>query len=372
MKNNSGQGLKRKSSNQKLPPHVYKDRCRYYYRPYKGSLQGKPTYGKPIRLCALDASTGEIWKEYERIISGSKDTLKWLIIEYLESEKCKSLSPKTIDEYKNYSKIILCKKTTNNTTFGEIRLNNISQRTIRRYLDAYPHPVAANRHAQFLKAVFSWAMQRFEVVSMNPCIGVELNTEVARDRYIEDWEYEVVYATALSCRNPYFAAAMEIAYLSRARRGEVFSLTNADVRKDGLYIERSKKSESETTLWSPRLRDAYKLALSTRSGAEQAHLLFEDSAGEMHKKNALDSQWKRIVDKAKKQGAPLSEELKQEALDFRASPKENGNIALLEHFTFHDIKAKGISDHDTNHGGHKSSKMRGVYIRKGVKIKATR
>jgi len=92
----------------------------------------------------------------------------------------------------------------------------------------------------------------------------------------------------------------------------------------------------------------------------------------MYKKNALDSQWKRIIDKAKKQGAQLSEELKQEALSFGVLPQENGNITLGEHFTFHDIKAKGVSDHDTNHSGHKSRKMRGVYIRKGVKIKATR
>ena len=309
MKNNIGQGRKRKSANQKLPPHVYKDRCRYYYRPYKGSLGGKPSYGKPIRLCALDASTSEVWKEYERIISGSEVTLKWLVTEYLESKKCKSLSSKTIDEYNNYSKNILSRKTTNNSTFGDIRLNNISQRTIRRYLDAYSHPIAA---------------------------------------------------------------AMEIAYLSRARRGEVFSLTKTEIRKDGIYIERSKKSESETTLWSPRLRDAYKLAVSTSKDPVQAYLLFEDSTGQMYKKNALDSQWKRIIDKAKKKGAPLPEKLKQEALDFGALPLENGNMTLGEHFTFHDIKAKGITDHDTNHSGHKSRKMRGVYIRKGVKVDATR
>ncbi|MBV1921073.1 MAG: hypothetical protein KUG73_10350, partial [Pseudomonadales bacterium] len=221
-------------------------------------------------------------------------------------------------------------------------------------------------------AVFSWAMQRFEVVSINPCLAVELNPETARDRYIEDWEYKIVYTVALSCRNPYFAAAMEIAYLSRARRGEVFSLTKTEIRKDGIYIERSKKSESETTLWSPRLRDAYKLAVSTSKDPVQAYLLFEDSTGRMYKKNALDSQWKRIIDKAKKKGAPLPEELKQEALDFGALPLESGNMILGEHFTFHDIKAKGITDHDTNHSGHKSRKMRGVYVRKGVKVDATR
>ena len=35
-----------------------------------------------------------------------------------------------------------------------------------------------------------------------------------------------------------------------------------------------------------------------------------------------------------------------------------------EPFTFHDLKAKGISDHKDNFGGHRSASMRKVYVRK--------
>lgn len=34
-----------------------------------------------------------------------------------------------------------------------------------------------------------------------------------------------------------------------------------------------------------------------------------------------------------------------------------------QHFTFHDLKAKGVTDHPQKEGGHKSAKMRAVYDR---------
>ncbi len=44
---------------------------------------------------------------------------------------------------------------------------------------------------------------------------------------------------------------------------------------------------------------------------------------------------------------------------------------LVERFTFHDIKAKGVSDHGSHHSGHKSARMTDVYLRKLEEAKAT-
>ena len=55
----------------------------------------------------------------------------------------------------------------------------MTKRTIRDYLDTYPHPVAANRHIAVLKSAWSWAEERYEVPE-NPCIGVKLNREAPR------------------------------------------------------------------------------------------------------------------------------------------------------------------------------------------------
>ena len=41
-------------------------------------------------------------------------------------------------------------------------------------------------------------------------------------------------------------------------------------------------------------------------------------------------------------------------------------------FTFHDLKAKGISDHENNHSGHRSGAMRKTYVRTLQEVPATR
>ena len=47
-------------------------------------------------------------------------------------------------------------------------------------------------------------------------------------------------------------------------------------------------------------------------------------------------------------------------------------IKLEERFIFHDLKAKGVTDHTEQWAGHKSEKARLVYIRKLREIDATR
>ena len=45
---------------------------------------------------------------------------------------------------------------------------------------------------------------------------------------------------------------------------------------------------------------------------------------------------------------------------------------LKTSFTFHDIKAKGVSDHETKHSGHKTESMRQVYDRKLARVNSTK
>ncbi|GAA6153024.1 hypothetical protein [Pseudoteredinibacter isoporae] len=50
---------------------------------------------------------------------------------------------------------------------------------------------------------------------------------------------------------------------------------------------------------------------------------------------------------------------------------DDEQIKLEKRFTFHDIKAMGISNHKDNHSGHKSERMISVYMRKIDEIDAT-
>ena len=48
-----------------------------------------------------------------------------------------------------------------------------------------------------------------------------------------------------------------------------------------------------------------------------------------------------------------------------------GDNELTEKFTFHDIKAAGISYHKDHHSGHKSDKAKAVYLRQTDRVEPT-
>jgi integrase len=138
---------------------------------------------------------------------------------------------------------------------------------------------------------------------------------------------------------------MEIAYLFRMRANEVRALTGDHLLKEGVFVERGKNSKNEITLWSDRLRKAISITATLRK--QPSNLLFCSRSGGKVPKTSFDSAWKRIRDISLKNG-------------------------LTESFHYHDIKAKGITDHETKEGGHRSEKMATVYDRKPDTIKATR
>lgn len=51
---------------------------------------------------------------------------------------------------------------------------------------------------------------------------------------------------------------------------------------------------------------------------------------------------------------------------------EEGGDGEENGLTFHDIKAKGVTDHVNHHSGHLSAKIKAVYNRKPKLVKATR
>jgi integrase len=141
---------------------------------------------------------------------------------------------------------------------------------------------------------------------------------------------------------------MELAYLCLARVGEIRALRRSDATEEGLRLVRAKGSEGEVTTWSPRLRAAVEAAKALHRDAPTpigGAYLIHDRAGQPIKKNAFDSAWRRLMDKVEAAG--------------------------IERFTFHDLKAMGISAHKHHHGGHRSAKMRKVYLRKLPSIEAT-
>lgn len=346
-------GAKRHRLKKKWPKYVTQSKGRIVWREYLGCVDGKPKFAKEIVLCKAPATDNDIWTYYLRVTNQAKDTLSWLLGAYHESAQFQLLATRTRVDYKGYRERIESKSVKGYGTFGNTPFSAIKKTTIRKYLDSYEAkngklaPVSANRHIQYLKSAYNWAMERYDTVRVNPCTGVKLNKEEARTRYVTDEEYTVAVTLAMKGGSKYLAAFMELAVLCRARRKEISAFTDADITEDGLVLNRIKGSEGEITTWTPRLRGAVAYARSLYPDAptpiKTGRFLIHNKQGQPIKKNAFDSAWRRLMDKVEAAGG--------------------------EPFTGHDLKAKGVTDHKTHAGV--SDRMKKVYVRKLSKIEAT-
>ncbi len=334
-------GRHRKKKHQQLPKYVYLSKGRYIYKRYLGNKQ----FDKEIILAKQEAPLSKVYREYEKVIGISTDTLSWIINEYLHSQDFQEKAAYTQRDYRRYAHTLIHTKLITGQLFGDCKLNQVTPKVMRRYLDSQEAKVSANRRMSFLKLVFNWARQRYDQVIENPCQGVKLNRESPRTRYIEDWEFDLVKQLATP---PYISIFMEIAYICRARWSEIASLTREQITEQGLHIKRTKGSRDELTLWTSRLKTAVNKAKTyNRTRVSISIYLIHDKHGQPIRYQAFKTAWQRLMHTALKQG-------------------------LKEKFTFHDIKAKGVSDHKQKHSGHKSATMRAVYDRTLDKIKGTR
>jgi len=317
-----------RKQNSKLPQYVSVDKYGYKLKRYEGRVHGKIKWGKTTIIAPADAPLSEVWRAYEEAIGDGTQNLYWLVSKYRDSDKFRSLSAKS---QKDYSKALekLLSAPVGNDNFGSIALHLIDKRSIRSYLDTYPSPIAANRQIAVLKAAWNWAIQRYSIPE-NPAIGVSLNREAPRLRYVSQDEILWVQRNA----PPPIFQMVELAYLLRARLGEVLALTVEDVSESHVRLVRTKGSEGELTIISDRLRAALE---PVRGGMHICHQYTE---------HGFRSAWTRLKKKMIADG--------------------------MEPFNFHDLKASGISDHETNHSGHRSPAMRKTYVRKLQEVPATR
>lgn len=311
-----------------LPPYVLADKYGYRLKPYLGRVHGKTKWGKTINLAPPDAPMSEVWRAYEEAVGDDRQTVGWLLGLYKNSDRFGELSPKS---QKDYASAIekLTGAPVGNDRFGSVRLDQVDKRSIRSYLDTYPSPVAANRHIAVLKSAWNWVLERHEVPD-NPCIGVKPNREAPRDRYIKDDEFDWVQRNAPAP----IAQMCELAYLLRGRLSEVLAIRVEHISEEHIEFHRLKGSEGELTVLSERLRAALS---DVRAYPYVCH---------QYSQSGFSSAWRRLQDKMEKAG--------------------------IEPFPFHDLKAKGISDHDQNFGGHRSQSMRQTYVRTLQEVPATR
>lgn len=285
-----------------MPPRVYLKGPSYFFRPRAGGA---------IKLCSADKSNSTVWYEYEKLINEDllTYTVKKLINEFFESADYKDLAPTTRSDYRKNSRNILL-------VFGEMEANRVEPKHVRAYMDkrGISSRVQANREKAFFSRAYRWAYERGKV-KINPCKGVKQFTERAREKYITDPEYDAVYALA----SPTIKVAMELSYLCAARKGDVLTMRWDQVMADGIFIQQGKTGVRQIKMWSPRLTKAIQLAKTLDCNAHRPFIVVK-SDGHPYTSNGFDSAWQDLMKRAREETKwPLN-------------------------FTFHDIKAKAISD----------------------------
>lgn len=325
-------GRSRKDADKWMPNRVYKGKSAFEFRPKGGGC---------IRLCPLTAPKSTVWRRYEQEVKRLEmvgGTFSELVNDYMKGDYfTNDLAPRTQKDYRGYWVNV-------EPVFGKAKSDVIEPAHIRVYMDkrGKKSKSQANREKAFISAVFKWGYER-GMVKSNPCKGVRAFKERERTRYINDAEYNLL----LSVAPDHVKAAMEIAYLCGARKGDVLDMKKGQLQETGIYIKQGKTGKEQIKEWTPRLKAAIRLASSVKSTIDTMYVI-HTKKGQRYTESGFDSAFRL----AKKEAQRVSDK------------KELG---LKIDFTFHDLKAKAISDYDGDKqkfSGHKTASQVARYDRK--------
>ena len=166
-----------------------------------------------------------------------------------------------------------------------------------------------------------------------------------RERYVEDSEYQAIYALA----SPMMQVAMDLAVLTGLRRGDLLELTRDNLTDEGILVRTSKTGKALLIEWSDELRQVVERARKIKPQVRMPLLCTRN--GTAYTAGGFNANWQRLMRKAAKRG--------------------------LARFHFHDLRAKSASDDTleaaTKRLGHMDVRVtERVYRRRPTRVKPLR
>lgn len=337
-----------RTKNKHLPKYVTVIHGSYWYRPPKS---------KPERLAAV-GEEAEMYRKLSGLLlpeDPSKLTTLRACLDRYEREVVPTLAPRTQKDYHRHLNVLRAE-------FGDKMPDELQPRDIGRFLDVPKGKIQRNRIVAVLSAVYSKMVGRWYVAEKNPCLKVERNESKKRTRYVTDAEYLAVY-NLMPVR---VQIAMDLALLTGQRQGDLLSLKWEQVHEKGIDFEQGKTGKKLTipfvvpTEEEPEPYDPLKVVL------ERARKLLPQIPNvyvirTMPRKKMPD-------DGRPKGGQPYTSEGFR-AIWQRGMKKALATGAIKSRYTFHDLRAKVVSDSASledamKRAGHQSMTMtRSVYDR---------
>lgn len=339
---------RRRKHHKHLPERVYLKHGSYFY--------ASPVTGKWENLGKTPA---DMYRAYAKIVETPTHarTMNAVFDRYLQ-EALPALAKRTQRDYAGY--VVKLR-----AFFGSAPPRAVTPAHVVAYQNERKvrSHVQANREIACLSAVFRCALG-WNAVDFNPCHQVSRLTEMPRDRYVEDWELELVYRGA----GDMLRGAIDLTRLVGFREGDLLCLGPDNLTDEGIeYVMGKSKRKGQrrgktverarrvVVTWTPELRQIIEnlQAMPPR----QRLTLIATQEGKPYTGNGWQSVWRRAMQKATEIKGP------------------NGKPLLGESFTFHDIRAKNASDDEdgaiaSDRLGHLDSKLtKRVYRRKPTRVR---
>jgi integrase len=156
------------------------------------------------------------------------------------------------------------------------------------------HPVTANRVKALVSSIFGWAISA-GLWQTNPALGIKLNREHSRDRFLQGDELPRFFQALADEQNDTMRDYFLLSLLTGARRANVLSMQWKDVnfKREEWRIKETKTGTPQTVTLSPEALDV----LRNRKPSEPTTFVFPGDGSSGHLIEPKKG-WKRILNRA--------------------------------------------------------------------------
>jgi integrase len=286
---------KTRTTNKHLPRRMYAKHGAYWF------------VDKANKWHKLDSDYSAALKRYAALVDTSgSDRIDLLIARYENEVLPKRAADTAKGRKKEFKKI--------RAVFGQMQPRDLKAAHAWSYFQKRGANQAARHEIRALSAVMGWAV-KWGAVDVNPLLNVGFPTFKPRDRYVTDDEFVAVRDVA----PPMVRHAMNIALITAARQKDILRLDRKQVAAGLLQVQQSKTGKKIDYPVAGSLEENIEAALKIAPQVRQ--FIIVNRMGKPYSRDGFQTQWKRAVTKAFPNKA--------------------------DRFTFHDIRAKSLSDAKT-------------------------
>jgi integrase len=287
----------------------------------------------------------ERWEDFGTDLTAAKDRARlfnepgsaygtvgyWLDLFVIDCEarvKASTLAQRTLEDYT--TALVELKP-----YFGSMLIQSVKPSHVSAYLDVHAQagrPVQANREKAALSSCISWVLRRKDCppgLAVNPCMrksGVTRNEETKRERYVEDAEYQAVFAAASKS----VKLMMELTFRTLQRpESDIIRWTPAIIKRKGsdkvLHFRQGKTGRLIDIGLHGRLLELIESAAGAVPVLHQP--IVHNLRGDAYTYDGISTMLKKAIAKVRLEHA-----------------KKGGPLANMPSFGFRDLKGKGATD----------------------------